>query len=91
MSQITKEEHKPVSQNFTNAAKKAIRYLVQRLSEASTIRAIIVLSSAFMGYSFGDQIEEFVVIGVIVAQTIALFLPDSIASKKDSDDDQASG
>ena len=49
------------------------------------MRAIVVLGSAVWGYSFGEgNIEHYVLLGVVVAQTIALILPDKVKRTKNN-------
>lgn len=47
------------------------------------MRAIVVLGSALLGYSFDEgNIEHYILLGIVVAQTIALVLPDKVKRKK---------
>lgn len=90
MSENTKEKPSKLSKIFTKLLQGA-NYFFERISEASTMRAIIVLGSAIAGYSLDEgNIEHYILIGVVVAQTIALILPDKVErkrKKKDGDTD----
>lgn len=47
------------------------------------MRAVVVLGSALLGYSLEEgNIEHYILIGIVVAQTIALVLPDKVERKK---------
>ena len=60
-----------------------VNYFFERIAEASTMRAIVVLGSALLGYSFDEgNLEHYILIGIVVAQTIALVLPDKVNRKK---------
>ena len=49
------------------------------------MRAIVVLGSALLGYSFDEgNIEHYILLGIVVAQTIALVLPDKVKRKKNN-------
>lgn len=58
-------------------------YFFERIAEASTMRAVVVLGSALLGYSFDEgNIEHYILLGIVVAQTIALILPDKVKRTK---------
>lgn len=82
------------SKIFTKLA-VAANYFFERLAEASTMRAIIVLGSTFIGYTMDEgNVEYYIVLGVVLAQTIALFLPDKIEKREcehDHDHPEESG
>lgn len=64
-------------------ALRAFKYVLDRLSEASTIRAIIVLLAAGIGHSITpEHLEHAILIGVLIAQTVAMLIPDKIERKK---------
>lgn len=86
----TKEKPSRLSKIFIKLLQGA-NYFFERISEASTMRAIVVLGAAIAGYSLDEgNIENYILIGVVVAQTIALILPDKVErkrKKKDGDTD----
>lgn len=58
-------------------------YFFERISETSTMRAVVVLGSALLGYSSDEgNIEQYILLGIVVAQTIALILPDKLERTK---------
>jgi len=57
------------------------------------MRAVVVLGSALLGYSFDEgNIEHYILLGIVVAQTIALILPDKVkrTEKNASPSDESS-
>lgn len=47
------------------------------------MRAVVVLGSALLGYSSDEgNIEQYILLGIVVAQTIALILPDKLERTK---------
>lgn len=67
------------TQRLKRAALKALNYVIDRLSEASTLRAFIVIGASTFGYVYDPELlESYVLVGVVVAQAIAATLPDKI-------------
>lgn len=74
----TKEKRSRLSRISTRLLKVA-NYFFDRLAEASTMRAIVVLGSTAAGYTLDQaNIEHYIVVGILVAQTIALLIPDKV-------------
>lgn len=63
--------------------RKALAYLVARLQEGSTIRAIIILLSGALGVALTpDKIESAITVGVTLAAVVGAVLPDTVKKPK---------
>lgn len=87
----TKEKRSRLSRIFTRLL-QVVDYFFDRLTEASTMRAIVVLGATAAGYTLDQaNIEHYIVVGILVAQTIALLIPDKIETHHKEAKDVDSG
>lgn len=84
------KEKSVASKIFTKLAVAANSFF-EKIADLNTMRAVVVIASTMIGFTMDDEnIEYYVLVGVAIAQTIALLLPDDEEGnnkKKDEEED----